>query len=102
MRSARLLALALLASAFASRALLAADTQQRDRPGSLAAAWAACGGGPIQDGHEVQPTPARDKCLAEQLHLPPPTPLKLEDIGTSPDSSVPDPEKLHPAPGASP
>jgi hypothetical protein len=28
-------------------------------------AFAACGGGPIQDGHDLQPTPARDKCLAE-------------------------------------
>jgi hypothetical protein len=30
-------------------------------------AQAACGGGPIEGGKDVQPTPERDKCLAEHL-----------------------------------
>ena len=96
MRPARLLCVILLVSACASPALLAADVKPSDRSGALAAAWAACGGAPIQDGHEVQPTPARDKCLADKMHLPPLKPLNLEDVGTSVDSPVPPPGKLRP------
>lgn len=96
MRPARLLFSVLLGSAFAFDALLAADASTPESPGSLSAARAACGGAPIQDGHAVQPTPARDKCLAEKLHVPPPKPLKPEAKGTYPDEPVPAPEMRQP------
>jgi len=37
------------------------------------AAFAACGGGAIENWHRVQPTPERDKCLAEQQHIQSPS-----------------------------
>jgi hypothetical protein len=39
---------------------------------SEANAYAECGGPPIRDGHDVQPTPAHDRCLAKKQDLPNP------------------------------
>ncbi len=29
-----------------------------------------CGGGPIQDGRDIQPNPARDQCLSQRRDVP--------------------------------
>lgn len=49
-------------------------------------AYADCGGPPIQDGHDVQPTPSHDRCLADKqkIKLPPdekpPAPLSPDRV----------------------
>lgn len=93
------LAMALAAMAPAHDGPMAADLDHRTAEVPLATAWAACGGAPIQGGHDVQPTPARDKCLAEKMHLSPPKDLNLDDVGLSPgDASQPVPPAASPAP----
>lgn len=46
-------------------------------------AYADCGGPPIQGGRDIQPTPARDKCLAEKQknlrRAPPASPPQADD-----------------------
>jgi hypothetical protein len=66
--------------------VLAAEPQPAPRPAAadtLPEAWAACGGPPIQDGHDVQPTPAHDRCLAKKQDIP------LNDRVAPPPSPAP-------------
>lgn len=48
---------------------VAAQSREQPTPGQEEQrAYDACGGGPIQNGHPVQPTPDRDECLARMQH----------------------------------
>jgi hypothetical protein len=67
--------LLLLGAFFLAPDIVVADDlsggQGSARAESQADAYADCGGAPIQNGHDVQPTPEHDKCLAKEQHIPP-------------------------------
>jgi hypothetical protein len=75
MRSPPLYRLAVFLTVAGPSTSMAAAPPNVDTPHpaeSRAEAFAECGGPPIQDGRRVQPTPARDKCLAEKQNIPRP------------------------------
>lgn len=75
MTGRQLSCLLLLGALFLGPDMVVADDlssgQGSPRAESQAAAYADCGGAPIQNGHDVQPTPENDKCLAKEQHIPP-------------------------------
>ncbi len=74
--------LSLIAAATIGQVAWAQEPPARPVNDRLRIAEAACGGGPIQNGHPVQPNPSRDACLARferhgqtaETPSPPPTP----------------------------
>jgi hypothetical protein len=92
---------ALFRSSFLMAALLATGLGQAGEPEKKAGAdteaeaYADCGGRPIQDGHDVQPTPAHDQCLAQKQKIPL-TPFTDDKTAKGKAANPPPPQKAPP------